>query len=344
MGAWLSACAAAWGDAVELRATARVERLPVVLSDIADLRGPGAQALASTPVAGELPEGAWATIDPASVRAALEALPPGRVDWTNLTLKGGAVRVRLLPAQPAPTQASAPTPASEREPEYRPAPGTVGALVPARLADFLAATLDGVRVEFSRADSAILDLSAEGRAVEIRPGALSDRVPMTITVYEGERIIARGSARAGVSVRRQAATARRELRRGEPLTPDAFELADQWLSPAVRPATAGELEGALARGRIRAGRVILPADLEAPEAVKKGDLVWVHTVSGGLSLKRLSRAREDGRVGDVIAFEPADPGTGGRGRAGGEGREYRARVSGPGEAVIDLGRGREESR
>lgn len=322
--------ASAAGDTIVLRSTARLEELPVRLADVAALTGPAATALADIPIAAEsVGADAWTLIDAGAVRRALESLPAGRVDWIRLTIHGSGTHVRLFmptaPAVSAAVPAAAPTAPALR-------PGTVRALVAPRLASVLGVDEGDLRLEFDARDDALLESSADGRTVEIRPTAMSDRMPVAITVYERDRVVASGLARVGVVVRREVAVASHELRRGEVLTSGTYAVELRWISPSVRPAEAASLDGTIVRTRLRAGQMVTRADVEAPLAIKRGDVVLVHAVSGSMAIKRLSRALADGRVGDVISFEPADGPPSRRGKP--EREPYRARVSAPGLAVI----------
>jgi len=144
--------------------------------------------------------------------------------------------------------------------------------------------------------------------------------------------VSAGVARVRAQVRRTVAVASRDLRRGDVLDAESFTSDARWLSPGARPAAIDALEGTSVRTRIRAGQVIASPDVEQPLAIRRGDVVFVHAVSGSMALKRLSRALADGKVGDVVPFEPADAPASRRGKPARE--PYRARVSAPGLAVI----------
>jgi flagella basal body P-ring formation protein FlgA len=321
------------GDGVVLRSTARVERLPVRLADLAALEGPAALALGDVVITNSgVGSDAWTLIDAGTVRRVLEDLPAGRVDWTRVTIRGSGTHVRLVAPPPLPERVAPPA-GVDAEPGASEA-GTVRALVAPKLAALLGVDPSDLRLEFDPRDSELLAMRVEGRTVEIRPTAMSNRMPVAITVYERERIAATGVARVGVEVRREVGVAGRELRRGDVLSPGLFRIDRQWLPPAARPAPPAVLDGATVRTRVRAGEVISAGDVETPPAIRKGDTVFVHAVSGSMVVRRLSRALGDGRVGDVVSFEPADGPASRRGRT----REaYRARVSGPGQAVIVQG-------
>lgn len=320
----------AQGDEIVLRSTARVASLPVRLGDIASLEGPAAAALGDAIIeAIGVNAEAWTMIDAGSVRRALEQLPAGRVDWTRVTIHGSGTHVRLMgPAAGGEGRASEPGRGVEPQPM---AEGTVRALIAPKLAALLGVDEADLRLEFDPRDDELLGTRTAGRTVEIRPTAMSERMPVAITVYERGRIAASGVARVGVQVRRAVAVASQDFKRGDVLDGSMFKIDRQWMPAGARPAPPGNLEGATVRGRLRTGQVISAGDVEAAPAVRKGDMVFVHAVSGAMAIRRLSRALADGRPGDIVPFEPADAPAS---RAGKPREAYRARISGPGQAVI----------
>jgi flagella basal body P-ring formation protein FlgA len=310
---------AAARDAVELRTTARVaEGREVRLRDVASLSGAAAEALADTVV---VPAGERAgAVDIAQVRRAIAGLePPARVNWGRLTLRGSTCL--LLPdVGPGP-----PTPATRPEPDAGAA--TVRRAILDRLAQVLSVEPQDLRVTFDDADGEVLDLSVAGRTVSVRPVGSGERVPLAVTVYEGERIIAARTLRAGVLVRRQVVVAAAARRRGDLIGPGDVASEVRWVSPGVQAAAVERAVGLAVRSRLVPGQVVTPQDLEPPVVVAKGELVAVHCVAGTVVVRTTGRALGVARDGEVVKLESlAEPG-----------RTFYARMDGRGRAVVVQG-------
>lgn len=320
---------------IELRPVARLAAdAPVMLGDVADLRGPDAEALAGVRVDEEplrtMRDG-WASVDVALVR---EALSKRRdVNWARLTLVGRACSIR----RDAPRAAEASEPVPEeleggRTGETDPA-RCVRGLVTARIAEVLGAGPGRLRVSYEEQDRGILDEPVLGRRVEVQPVGSSDRMPIQVTVFEGERIVASGTVRAGVKVKRPVLVIRRGLARGQAIGAEDFTSDEQWLAPRARPATAARAIGAVTRAALRAGEVLDEQDFEAPLVVRKGELVTVHCLSGLVKVEMVARAMQPGRDGEIVAFQATD-----------SRRTFQARMSGRGRAVVLTDAERAEER
>jgi flagella basal body P-ring formation protein FlgA len=183
-------------------------------------------------------------------------------------------------------------------------------------------------VQFDDAGGAALARPAEGLVVDARPTGLGERTPVAIRIYRGDWIETETTLRARIEVRRQVARARRDLRRGDVISEADVALGESWLAPDVAPAASPI--GAVARGAIGAGQVVMQADTEAPLVVRRRDRVAVDIVSGTIIVQAKMRALQDGRIGDVIQFESMEPDRRDR-------RQIEARVNGAGRAVAVVG-------
>ncbi len=310
-------CALADGT-ITLRPAVRVAAgAPIVLSTIATLEGPEAVALGGLAIERR---GESVTIE--DIREAIGADPS--VHWGKLTLAGSRCRVvRIEPAKPAPV---ANAPIVEPAPEATASEPDVRSIVSPRIAAALGVPADRFRMELDRAgpDGAILDEPIAGRTIDIRPIGVSDRLPISITIYEQDRLIPRGVVGAQVTTLREVATARVPIQRGEALTSDNIERQSVWLGLTARTLTADECIGRVARGRIGAGEHVSNQDAAPPIAIKKGDQAMIHCISGSVILKLRARAMNDGAPGDAIEFTGLD---------GKKGRLIRARVESPGIAI-----------
>jgi flagella basal body P-ring formation protein FlgA len=310
-------CALADGT-ITLRPVVRVAGdTPLVLSTIATLEGPEAVALAGLAIERR---GESVTIE--DIREAIGADPS--VHWGRLTLAGSRCRVvRIEPVGPA---QALDAPIAAPEPDAAASEPDVRSLVLPRIAASLGTPIDRLHVELDRAgpDSAILSEPIAGRTIDIRPIGMSDRLPISITVYEQNRLVARGVVRAQVTTLREVAAARVPIQRGEALTQDNIERQSVWLGLTARALTLEECLGRVARGRIGAGEHVSGQDAAPPIAIRKGDQAMIHCISGSVILKLRARAMADGAPGDTIEFTGLD---------GKKGRVILARVESPGIAI-----------
>lgn len=316
-------------ESVRLRAKAEVAgEGSVRLADIAQIEGPKAAELGELVVfeswsaAGGKSGATRLSIE--ELRGRLDALG---VNWGRTTLRGTACAITHAkpeepahePAPPAPSAAAAPT------------GPTVRSQIIARIGQILGLEQEELRLRFDASDDKTLNTSVEGRTLELSSGGLSDRVAVTVRLYEGERLVVRESVRVGVEVKKTVLLAALPLRRGDEITPRSFTAQEDWVGPAQDIAGEQEAVGSIVRSRVEAGERIGRGDLERAVAVRKGDLVRVACISGSVILSMPSaRATQEGRVGDVITFEAGDPNRKSRNERK---QTFQARVDGPGRAV-----------
>src|SRR5690349_16558254 len=185
--ALLVGAAVARADTVSLRSFVRVAPgAPLTLGDVADLSGPDAQALASIVVqpAGE----ALADVDMSRIREVLKSHP--KLNLGRVELSGSICRVR--PAIADTVAAPAPAP---RAPD--PVGETVKDRVAARIANALSADPADLKLEFEdQAD--LLRTPVAGRTVAVQPTGQSDKMSISIRIYQGDTIIAQGVARVNI--------------------------------------------------------------------------------------------------------------------------------------------------
>ncbi|MCX5662767.1 MAG: flagella basal body P-ring formation protein FlgA [Planctomycetota bacterium] len=80
---------------------------------------------------------------------------------------------------------------------------------------------------------------------------------------------------------------------------------------------------------LRAGTVVGPQHLRSPTVIRRGDAIVIRCISGGLVVKTVGRAGQDGGVGDVITARNE--------RSRDASGLLSVRVTGPGEGVIVAG-------
>jgi flagella basal body P-ring formation protein FlgA len=302
-------------DAIALRPVARVQAsAPVYLRDVAELVGPGAQALGGTELAGVARRPASVTLE--DVRRVLES---AGANLGHVRLSGGVCEVRG-PVEVAPARPD--VAGADRGAQTPPREGTVRAAVAARVADLLGVEPARLRLTWQEADAALLDTTVAGRVVTLDPAGAGDRIPVAVRVYEGERTVSAGTVRVGIEVLHGVLVATGPLSRGATLSAEGLVREARWLAPSVDPADESAV-GQVTRSRLEAGAVVRRGDIEPPVLLKRGDLVIVDCLVGGVVVRASARAAEPGRDGQVITVQTLH-----------SKRTLRARVDGPGRAVL----------
>ncbi len=287
----------------------------VTLADVAVLEG-NAAAYGGVVVA-DAPSGNGAvrvTID--DVKRRLRETPG--TNMGRLLLCGGECQVRGA-TSPASTPEVTPVKAS------RPSPGvrTVRTLVQARLAEMLGVARDDLRLSWDEAQADLLDTPVDGRTVNIQPTGAGDRVPVAVRVYQGDTILASGSTRVGVEVRRTVMVARRTLQRADTISDEGISIETRWVPASMVPASPEGGVGSVARARVEVGAIIEQRQVEAPVVVRRGDLVSVDCVCGTVVVRTNARALENGRDGEVVTLQSLT-----------SKKTYQARMNGAGKAVL----------
>lgn len=315
-------CAPAFADGtVSLRSVARLSGDgPVLLKDVADLEGPDALALADAVVleraVARTSGSRWVELDIAEVQAKLKAHDAAAV--ARVVVRGRSCAVMAAPA------AIEPAAAPEAVVPTRFAAGTVGEAVERTIAETLQVEVSDVRCTFAPADQELLGRARGDWVLDIRVCGSSARLPLAIKAFEGERLVLDTTIRAEVAVRRHVVLASVPVSRGERVAIGTFATAEQWLAPSVRPVEPADAFGQELRSSLPAGSVVEDRHLMAAMVMARGDVAVVHVVSGTVLIEEHARALKAGRVGDVIDFEATD----------GSRRRLRARVEGPGRAVV----------
>ena len=315
--------ALAQAGTVELRSLARVEPgRDVTLADVARLTGEDAQDLGEIVLIGRddpaLSRGR-ASVAIERVRALIDARG---VNWGMLTLRGGRCDVLVREARTKP----APEVQTPQRTEESPSSGaaTVRTFVERRLRETFGVDDPGdMRIRFDDRDEDLLSMTLDGRLVDAHTTGSSSRVPVSVSVYEGERLLERRQIRAEVMIRRQVCVLREPARRGERIDASMFTLETRWMATDTSPLTPEEAAASEIKSPVDAGVVLERKHVEAPVVVRRGGLVVVHYLSGPVILKTRARALSDGRMGDRIQFE-----------ALGTKRRFMARVDGADRAVV----------
>lgn len=313
----LTASHAAGQGVIEIRPSVRSAITePLCLEDLAVLEGAEAKALAKTVIvpAAERTVGA-VTLTLEQIRAALESA--GRPNWGRLTLRGSRCQV-LPPAAIATPKTPESGPGVPKD-----ATGTVRAAAAARIAQIARAEPGDVQLAFNPDDNDFLNQPTAGRTVEARATAVSDRLPLAITVYDHDRIVASRTIRVGVQVRRSVVIATVDKRRGDTVQREDLTEEMQWTNLSTSPATMDQLVGAVVRTKVPTGQAFTAEDVSPPIIVNKGDQVIVNCISGSVVLTTKGRALAAARDGEMVEFQALD-----------SKRRFTARMNGRGRAVV----------
>ena len=318
----------AGADSITLRRSTETEGdAPIRLADIAVLAGPRAEALGGVvivesadllPMAGDRGH----RLDVSIVRAKLKDEPG--VNWAFLTLRGTGVRL----FEPSPTvDLSAPPERVSRTDAADPVaqkivPGTIRAIAYEVLLNILRVERADLRVRWPERHAEFLDEPVDGRLIEVEPIGKSARIPLKITVYDGDTIVRTESVRAGIHVHRLVHVVSRAIPRNTRLTTDATSTRELWVDPSVAPA--GAVVGQMTTRRLEPGSVIQVGDVEPPVVIERGEKISLHCIAGAVVLKSSARALESGRDGEVIRLELIGPTR----------ERVMARVAGRGRAVL----------
>ncbi|MEM1331344.1 MAG: flagella basal body P-ring formation protein FlgA [Planctomycetota bacterium] len=327
----------AFGDSIVLRSAARVASgEPVLLEDVAVLNGDAALAVAYAQVSGPLSPGERVRFTTADVRSAIERHttsdePEPAANWSALALSGAECSVIAIDADllRARAEARAKRRAGDepRKAERVHGAGTLRAAIRGYLSRTLGVPETDLRLSFEERDAPLLATPTAGRAVEMRTVGDSRRIPVAVSVYDGDRIAAEGTVRVTVLVRRGTLVAREPIRRGGLATDDAFTRGEHWLPPDEIPVEIASdgLHPPTLRVGLDAGEVLLARHVHSPSAIERGDRVVVRCISRGVVVRIEAYALEDGRVGEQVRLR----------RVGSDRRDqgFTARVEGRGRAT-----------
>lgn len=323
---------------------AKVGGRAVTIADIAMIDPPTTEEAAKIagivviPATAASPAG---TITIAQVRAAMDA---AKVHWGRTTLRGSSCTVTISGASTPVARAAtstATTPSrlglGQTTPQIAEigenGPETIRHAVSARLVDLYNVDPADLRLAFDAADEEFLaqPIFKEGvdRRVDAQPCGTggSVRTPISIAIYEGDRIAATKMVAVQALINRTVVTARSPIARGQVIGSEVVEVGRQWMSPNAKPSVSPDAAiGQIAARAVAAGTVLTMTDVTAPLVCKRGDIVWVHALSGPLTVKAKCRAQGQARDGEMVQL-----------KMDGSDRMFSARMSGPGKAVMIAG-------
>ena len=334
--ALLSAVCAHAQNTVELRSSVRLgPDQPITLNDVATLSGPLLQAMGETVIEingtamnsneGTRPSevGGWLRIGEESIRTALRGVLGDRADL--VLIRGSVCHLRRVQPEADRSQTAQLTQAVVEQPDATSVVDleTVRGRIARRIAILLDTEPASLRLRFNERDDQLLNTLVHRRVVDIRPTAMGARLPMSVKVFEGSRIIVEGVTQVEVDVKRSVAVVARPVARNSIVVADDLTRDTQWLRADATVVKYEDALGRVARGPMSPGSVVRTSDVHSAVLIRRGDLVNVDVVAGTVVVTIEARAKQDGREGEQIELEFKDDRT----------RTLMATVHGAGRAV-----------
>ena len=334
----------ALGDEILLKGSVRPASGSRVLhlGDIAELRGPHATEYADLVVMELDDPSQLAEISVGQVRA---KLTDAGVHWGQVQLSGAKVIVRPRSSSHAgPPLAMTAASLNDSGPSRPAAPAQTDPLAShlvelATLRGAIARMIvSGLRVDpqdlrliFDRRDDELLDTTPTTKRYEIQPltSFQSDRIELAVRGWTDGRVQDRRSLRVQPLIHTDTVVLQHDISRGREIAEDDLALQRRWLQPS-QAGTMSSLVGAVGRAvlkSLRAGDVLRQKHIRRETLIRRGDLVIVRCLVGGVVISVHAEARADGAKGQTIEF-----------RKLGERATFLAEVAGHAEAVVDLAR------
>ena len=128
------------------------------------------------------------------------------------------------------------------------------------------------------------------------------RVPIDIHRYRQGIVVASYRVTADLTRRIKVVVATRSISRGQMINARDVELREVNLQTvALEPIRdLNQVIGQQARCVLRSGTILVSRHMSQPLMVRRGQLITVRYVSGGLVIKTVARAKEDGTLGESI--------------------------------------------
>ncbi len=313
----------------------------VTIADIAMIDPPTTEEATKLAEIVVIPAGTPSTASTVSISKVRTAMDAAKVPWGRTSLRGSSCAISYQGANDSVGKTvvgtNAPAPRlglTQTTPQVvdmgENGAETIRQAVCSRLLDLYSVDPADLRLAFDGADEEflaqpVLKVGVE-RRVDVQPGAGggSVRTPVSIAVYEGDRIVATRMIAVQALINRTVVTARAPITRGQIIASDAVEVAQQWMGPNAKvPVSSDAAVGQVASRGILAGAVLTATDVTAPLVCKRGDTVWVHALSGPLTVKAKCRAQATARDGEMVQL-----------KMDGSNRMFYARMSGVGRAVM----------
>jgi len=276
----------------------------VTLAQVAELEGQTARQLADVVVLRLRPNQDTAELTLAQVR---EALTGAEVNWARLTLGGFTTcRITRTPSEkPVAVQKEPEAAVNPSRPIDAEDPTKLEELIRRHLAGLLGVAAADLAIDYRPRDLEKLRQTAVVGRFEIEPlnRAILGRTTLRIRRHEGVDVTESLLVSVRVSRRVMGLVTTRELRRGQPVPADAVALREVTVDDdrAMPLTERAMVAGQTAAVTLDPGEVVYPRHLRAAVLIKRGEVIKVATIAGGLVVRASAVALEDGGDGDVIA-------------------------------------------
>ena len=306
---------------VQLRATVRLphDQQGLTLGDLAKIEGPQTDVLQQLVIdLSDRPQtGVWSMLDLDRIREQLKNA--AGINYGAIVVQGGDVQITRLRDRNA-TNAQ-PTEVDEQtKPDEGP---TLRDHIERWVYARLRTTPETTRIKYNERDASMLATPTIDRVVEIREIGRSDQMTLGFVIYEHERIVLERTIRFEALVEREVLVSTGFIRRGELVSTETTRHEKRWLATTEPIAQPGDSIGLVARSTIDPGEMLLASMLEAPILVERGQIVSARSIAGSVSVSLKVRAKQDGRLGEIIELESRD-----------RSQSFLARVAGEGRVVI----------
>lgn len=306
---------------VRLRSTVRLSASSagLKLGDLARLDGPQAEALKQLAITDTdtIEPGTWTLLTLQSLREQLKAAP--EINFGAIVMYGGDIQITRLRKPQEQTQSPQDTTAETVTTKSKRLRDDIERWVSTRLK----VTPEGTRITFNERDRAMLETPTAGRVVEIRELGRSDQMALNIVIYENERIVLERAIRFEALIERPVLVSTAQIKRDTPITLESARVETRWLAPTEPVADPVGSLGQIAVSTIDPGTVLIGSMIEAPILVERGQIVSARSLAGSVSVTLMVRAKQSGRLGEIIELESRD-----------RKQKFNARIAGPGRVVI----------
>lgn len=328
----LGATLVARGGTIALRSAAKIDApRAVTLADVADLSGDDALAAGAVVVEGDIAGAAkgrmWAEITIEQVERALKG---AGISTGRLAISGSRCYIRFGAAPPEikVDARAAKRDEGPKEIDYA-GEDTVRHRVGGALTKLFGVGPSGLRAKFDAQDEDVLALPTAGRRVAVEPmtSPSTTRALVAVRVYEGDTLTVNRTITAVIELRRHVVTVTKDVARGRVITSDLVSEEDRWMEPGgeVLVSSRDDVVGCEALTRLEAGTPLRQHDAAPAVVIKRGDMVEVLCLSGGLEIKARARAMSDGRRGERVDL-----------RMEGSKKSFTGKADSPGRVVVAL--------
>lgn len=298
----------AMADSVSLHEQVRCTDTVVRFKDVAELSGPAALALGDLVVANFNNDKATVIVTLASLR---KLMTSEGTDWSAMSLRGFSkceVSRKTLKKQigieAKQNDSVVANPFDEVAIESGPTI-TLRDIVISQIVQRSGVPGGDLRIIFAPRDDRVLNIVPGNHRVEVQPfgRSIPGRVPMVIRRFDGDRETDSYRVTADVTQRFRTAVTSRVLRRGQTITASDVEARDSYLT-SLRDQPVTDLKalvGQTATTSLQPGDIIYTDHVQTPVMVRRGELVSVNCLSGGVIVRTVGRASGNGSMGDVIS-------------------------------------------